>query len=162
MRWSIILGTVLCASFMVQSQTTGTKQAAEIKHKYPPLHHALRALHHAHEELKESTDEFGGHKHKAEKAIHAAIKNIDAILRHEKDEPIEAPGKRHLTEAHKRYTHHPYLYHAIHEVHLAETLLKESKEEFGGHKVRALHDMEHAVVEIEMLLKHAREHQEKK
>ena len=136
----------------VSKSTTGEKKT-NLKH--PHLHHALWALHHAHHELKESKENYAGHKEKAEHEIHHAIKAIDAILTHEKDNHHPVPSKAELTEAHKKYKHHPHLHHAIHEVKEAHHQLKESKDDFGGLRTKALHQIDHAVHNIQLVLKHA-------
>jgi len=55
------------------------------KHKHHPhLHEALHELKEAHHELKEAPHNFGGHKEAALKAINAAEKQIEVILKHVK------------------------------------------------------------------------------
>jgi hypothetical protein len=161
MRFGIILASMLLCFTGLQGQSAAAKQTANptppagTKHKHPHLHHALWALHHAHHELKTSPEHFGGHKEKAEHEIHAAIKQIEVLLKHENDSPQGIPSKGQLTEAHKQYKHHPHLHHALNEVKSAHHQLKESKEHFGGHKEKALHDMHKAIHQIELVLKHA-------
>jgi hypothetical protein len=55
------------------------------KHKHHPhLHEALHELKEAHHELKEAPHDFGGHREAAMKAISAAEKQIEVILKHAK------------------------------------------------------------------------------
>ena len=140
-------------------QQTGVRPTppGTVKHKHPHLHHALWALHHAHHELKTSREEYAGHKAKALHEIHAAIKHIEVILRHENDNTHSTPTKYQLTEAHKKYAHHPHLHHALHEVKIAHHQLKVAKDDFGGHRAKAMGDMGHAIHQIELVLHHARQ-----
>jgi hypothetical protein len=55
----------------------------EYKH-HPHLHHALHELKHAHHQLKESRHDFGGHREAALRDIHAAIMQIELMLKHHK------------------------------------------------------------------------------
>jgi len=163
MRFGIMLALALFSIAGLQGQTQlgaaskapQSKSTAKPAMKHPHLHHALWALHHALHELKESKEDYAGHKEKAEKEIHHAIKSIDVILKHENDNHHPVPTKHELTEAHKKYKHHPHLHHAIHEVKEAHHQLKESKDDFGGNRAKALHDMHKAVHNIELVLKHA-------
>jgi hypothetical protein len=163
MRLGIILASafVLCTGLgysqaaKTTAPSTKTSPSTKTKMKHPHLHHALWALHHANHELHASKENYAGHKQKAEHAIHHAIKAIDAILTHEKDNHHPVPSKAELTEAHKKYKHHPHLHHALHEVKDAHHQVKSSKDDFGGNRAKALHDMDHAAHQIELILKHA-------
>ncbi len=109
----------------------------------------------AHKELKESKHTFGGHKEKALHAIHAAIKQVELILENTGDNVKEAPrpvatSRRNM----RKYKHHPHLHHALHEAKHAHHQIKESKHDFGGHREKALHDINHAIEQIELCLKH--------
>jgi hypothetical protein len=77
------------------------------------------------------------------------------ILKHDKDDFHGTPTKGELTEAHKKYKHHPFLHHAINEVKSAHHQLHETKDDFGGNRTKALHEMDHAVHQMELVLKHA-------
>jgi hypothetical protein len=46
------------------------------------------------------------------------------------------------------------MHHALHELREAHTELKEAKHDFGGHREKALHDVNHAIEQIEEALKH--------
>ena len=129
-----------------------------MKYKHPHLHHALWALHYANLELKESKEEFNGHKQKAHQAINAAITHIEVILKYENDDARAIPSKGQLTEALvKKYKHYPYLHHALHEVKSAHHQLKVSQNDFGGHRMKALRETNHAIHQIELVLKHAKQ-----
>lgn len=65
--------------------TRGDLREEYKKYKHHPhLHHALHELHHAHHQLKESRHEFGGHREAALRDIHAAIVQIELMLKHHK------------------------------------------------------------------------------
>ena len=51
---------------------------------HPHLHEALHELREAHKELKEAKHDFGGHREAAIKAVKAAEKQIEVILKHAK------------------------------------------------------------------------------
>jgi hypothetical protein len=51
---------------------------------HPHLHHALHELKHAHHQIKESKHDYGGHREAALRDIHAAITQIEILLKHHK------------------------------------------------------------------------------
>ena len=122
--------------------------------KYHHLHHALHELREARTELKEAKHDFGGHREKALVAVQAAIQQIDEALKAAGDN-IKGTGKNDLN-LYKKYTHHPHIHHAIHELKEARTQLREAKHNFGGHREAALHDIHIAIEQLELALKFAR------
>jgi len=122
-------------------------------HPHHALHHALFEARLAHHELKESKEDFGPQKEKALHAIHGAIKQIEIMLKSLGDNERGEPTKRDLKEEYKKYAHHPHLHHAIHELRHAHMHLKETKHDYGGHREKGLHDIHHAIHELEVLLK---------
>lgn len=65
--------------------TRGDLREEYKKYKHHPhLHHALHELKHAHHQLKEAKHDFGGHKEAAMRDIHAAIVQIELMLKHHK------------------------------------------------------------------------------
>jgi L-lactate utilization protein LutB len=132
-------------------QAPGTALAQDKVH-HPHLHHALRELREARTELKESSHDYGGHREKALKATDAAINQIDKALKGAGDN-IKGAGKFDK-DIYKKYEHHPHMHHALHELREAHTELKEAKHDFGGHREKALHDVHHAIEQIELALKH--------
>jgi hypothetical protein len=65
--------------------TRGDLKEEYKKYKHHPhLHHALHELRHAHHQLKEAKHDFGGHKEAAMRDIHAAIVQIELMLKHHK------------------------------------------------------------------------------
>ncbi len=132
----------------------GYSQSEKPRHPDHHLHHALWELRDAHKELHESREHFGGHKEKAEHAIHAAIKQIEILLKHSHHAGKGDPKRMHTHEHYKGYKHHPHLHHALVETKHAHHQVKESKHDFGGHREAALHDIHHAITQIEVCLKH--------
>jgi hypothetical protein len=122
--------------------------------KHPHMHRALHELREARTELKEASHDFGGHRVKALEAVNAAIKEIDAGLKAVGDN-IKGAGKP-AADIYKKYTHHPHIHHAIHELRAAHTQLKEAKHNFGGHREAALRDIHVAIEQLELALKFAR------
>jgi hypothetical protein len=126
----------------------GLAGAAEAKH--PHLHHALHELRKAHHDLKTAAHDFGGHRVKALKAVDAAIVQVEKCLHWKKDD-----YKLKIDEkVYKKYEHHPHIHHAIHELRLARHELKEAPHDFGGHRAKAIKDIDHALVQLELCLKH--------
>ena len=68
----------------------GTPTRGDLKEEYkkykhhPHLHHALHELKHAHHQLKETKHNFDGHKENAIRDVHAAIQQIEILLKHHK------------------------------------------------------------------------------
>ena len=138
-------------SMAVRGQTTATPTPP---HPHHHLHHALWELRDAHKELKETKHLFGGHKEKAMHAIHAAIKQVETLLEHTSSTVHGAPTRGDLAAEYRKYKHHPHLHHALHESKHAHHQIKESKHDFEGHREKALHDIHHAIEQIEFCLKH--------
>jgi predicted nucleotidyltransferase len=157
MRTSIVLASALLCftGLLAQAKQPAVQPPQKLKH--PHLHHAYWALHFAHHELKMSPEEFGGHKQKALHAIERAMHHIKEILVFENDQLSGTPNRYELSELQRKYKHHPYLHHALHQLKSAHHQMKESKTEFGGLRVKALHEMDHAIHQIELVLKHARQ-----
>ena len=122
--------------------------------KHPHLHHALRELREARVELKGAAHDFGGHRVKAMEGIDAAIKQIDIALKAVGDN-IKGTGKLDA-DFYKKYTHHPHIHHALHELKEARTELREAKHDFGGHREAALRDVNYSIEQLELALKFAR------
>lgn len=123
------------------------------KHHHPHMHHALHELKEARHELKGAGHDFGGHREKALLAIEDAIRQIEVALASAGD-PVKK--HKHNPDHYKKYTHHPHLHHAIHELKEARVELKEASHNFGGHREAALRDVNVAIVQLELALKHAK------
>jgi uncharacterized protein YqeY len=120
--------------------------------RHPHMHHALRELRETRTELKEASHDYGGHREKALRATDAAIIQIDKALKGAGDN-IKGAGKFDK-EIYKKYEHHPHMHHALHELREAHRELKEAKHDFDGHREHALRDVNHAITQIELALKH--------
>jgi hypothetical protein len=134
--------------------TTLCARATEPMHPHHHLHHALWELRDARKELKDAKHNFGGHREKALLAVEAAIKQLDKALKNAGDNIKGAPTRGDLRETYKTYAHHPHIHHALHECRHAHKQLEESKHDFGGHRKAALHDIHHAIIQLELCLKH--------
>ncbi len=143
----MLLGVLFCAA----PADAGGKKKKHPNHHY---HHALWELRDARMELKEATHDFGGHKEKAIVAINDAIKQVEAILKHRKDDVKGQPTRADLKEEYKKYKHFPHLHHALVELKHAHHQLKEAKDDVGKHREAALRDIHAAIHQIEILLKH--------
>jgi esterase/lipase superfamily enzyme len=132
----------------------GAPASAQENVRHPHMHHALRELRETRIELKEAAHDFGGHRAKALEAVDVAIGQIDKALRAAGDN-IKGAGKVD-PGIYKKYTHHPHLHHAIHELREARTELQDAKHDFGGHRAKALRDVDYAIEQLELALKFAR------
>ena len=153
MRLCLWLASVVLfglSAISLSAQTAGDKK----KHPHHHLHHALWELRDAHKELKASKHDFGGHKDKGLVAIKDAIKQIEVLLKHAGDNVKGVPTKSDLKEIHKTYAHHPHLHHAVVEQKHAHKEVKATKHDFGGHREAALKDINHAIHELQTMLKH--------
>ncbi len=121
--------------------------------KHPYMHHALHELKDARVELKEAKHDFGGHREKALKAVDAALVQLEVALKEGGDpfRPVKVGP-----EQYKKYEHHPHIHRAVHELKDARVELKEAKHDFGGHREKALRDVDYAIEQLELALKFAR------
>jgi hypothetical protein len=124
------------------------KAPPKVIHHQSHIHHALHALKAAHHDLKESRHEYGGHKAKALKDIHAAIHQLEVLVKHE---PKHASAK---PVANTRHEHPHSIHHALHASKHARHEIHETKHDFGGHKKAALHDVDAAIHQLEIIVKH--------
>jgi hypothetical protein len=73
------------------------KELPKSEHKkvdhYPHMHHALHALKGAEKELKEAKDNMGGHKEAVERHVEAAAKDIEACLKHARENKTTSDKK---------------------------------------------------------------------
>ncbi|MFO0936172.1 MAG: hypothetical protein U0798_06625 [Gemmataceae bacterium] len=119
---------------------------------HPHMHHSLHELKEARIELKEASHDYGGHREKAILAIDAAMKQIVIALKESGD---EYKGGKPDKEVYKGYKHHPHIHHAIHELKEARKELKEAKHNFSGHREAAIKDIDVALEQLALALKHA-------
>ncbi len=119
--------------------------------KHPHMHHALHELDKARVELKEAAHDFGGHREKTIKALDEAIAQVGKALEGAGDK--YTPGKGPDKEVYKKYESYPHMHHALHELGEAHKELKEAKHDFGGHREKAIKDVDHAIAQLETALK---------
>lgn len=149
MRFLSFAGAFLALLGLSANASAGEKK----NHHHPHMHHALHELRETRAELADAAHDFGGHRVKALAAVDDAIKQIDIALVESGD---KIKVKHHDKDTYKKYTHHPHLHHAIHELKEARTELREAKHDFGGHRERALRDVNFAIEQLELALKHAK------
>jgi hypothetical protein len=119
--------------------------------KHHHLHHAIHELKETRVELKEAKHDFGGHREAALKATDAAIVQLELALKDAGD-PYKG-GPKVDAELYKKFKHHPHLHRALHELKEARVQLKEAKHDFGGHREKALKDVDHAIEQLELAIK---------
>lgn len=134
---------------VLMSATLGA--GAQNSPRHPHMHHALHELREARTELKEAAHDFGGHRVMALEAVDFAIKQLDIALKGANDN-IKGTGKRD-PDLYKKYSFHPHIHHAIHELKEARRELKEAKHDFDGHRADALRAVDAAIVQLELALK---------
>jgi hypothetical protein len=117
------------------------------------MHHALHELREAREELRTAAHEFGGHRKKALKAVDAAIHQMRLGL-----EKVGDPFRGVVIgrDAYRGFPHHPHIHRAIRELKHAREELREARHNFGGHREQALRDVNYAIDQLELALRHAR------
>ncbi len=126
--------------------------AEEKEHHHPShIHHALHELKEARHELRNSKHDHGGHKGKALEAINDTIHILEKIVAHEHHKLHASTVKSHPNEHHKHASH---LHHTLHEVKEARHELRETKHDFGGLKHTALKELDIAVHQLELVVKH--------
>jgi L-lactate utilization protein LutB len=121
--------------------------------KHPHLHSALFEMREAHKELKEAKHDFGGHREKAVEALNAAIKQLEKALESVGDPFKGFTPKKTVYEGYKNY---PHLRHALHEMRAAHKQLKEAGDNFGGHKKKAIEDLDIAIRQVEKCIENSK------
>jgi hypothetical protein len=119
--------------------------------KHPHLHHALHEMREAHKELKEARHDFGGHREKALEALDAAIRQTEKALEAAGD-PFKGFSPKKGT--YSAYKNHPHLRHSAHVISEAIKELREAKHDFGGHREKAIKDLEFAHAHVEKCIEH--------
>jgi hypothetical protein len=122
-----------------------------------PAHHshlqrALHELKEARHELKTARHDFGGHRAAALVAVDDAIRQLDKLVAHPHHKRTAANTKAKVSEQ----KHASHIHHALHELKEARHQLRESKHDFGGIKQRALLDMNFAIEQLEIIVRHHR------
>lgn len=145
----LLIGTAVLLTAPAEGQTKKKKKGVH----HPHIHHALHELREARTVLKAAPHNYGGHREKALIAINDAIRQLDLALRATGD---NIKGINADRDRYKKYANHPRLRHALHELREARAELKNAAHNYGGHRKRALHDVNVAITQIELALKHAR------
>jgi hypothetical protein len=117
---------------------------------HPAMHHALFELQEAKTELKEAAHDFGGHREKALSAVNAAIKQIEVALEAKGDNYKGLKGRE--AALYKEYGQFPHIHHAVVELRKCRTELAEAKHDLGGHRERAIKDVDVAIKQLELCL----------
>ena len=129
--------------------TAGTANAEE----HRTLYRAHYELKEAQAELKVASHDFGGHRVKALEAVDAAIRQIDDCLKAVGDKV--GPYKPEMT-IYKGYKNHPHIRHAIVELRASRMEMKEAKHDYGGHREKAIKDIDYAIEQLEKALEFAK------
>jgi hypothetical protein len=140
---------VLIPAVVVVALTTPERVTAEPKHHH--LHHAIYEMREAVVELRDAKHDFGGHRERAIHDLHEAIKQTEKAL-----EAAGDPFKGFLPAKtiYKEYRDHHHLRHALHMTNEAIKQLREANHDFGGHREKAIRDLEAARHQIEKCIEH--------
>jgi len=123
--------------------------AAQEKAKYPQLQAALSELSDAKAELEASKLDYGGKKEKALKAIHEAQTSLKLLLAVKGD--VKGGGR--ARDYYKAYKDHPHARAALADLRQARRELQEAKTDFQGNRKEALKKVDHAIEQLQELLK---------
>jgi hypothetical protein len=151
MKQSLILGSASLAILLALHAAGPVSAQPGLRH--PALHHALYELRKAHVELREAGHDFGGHRDKALHAVNAAAVQVEKALLAVGDKFTVGPRDRAL---YAKFLFHPHLHRAVHDLREARAEMMRARHDFGGHRKAAIRDMDYAIVQIELALKHAR------
>ncbi|MGL4553840.1 MAG: hypothetical protein ACRC33_22000 [Gemmataceae bacterium] len=124
----------------------GTAVAQE---KYPKLHAALHELREARSELKASK-RVGPKKEAAVQAINEAIASLKVCLDIKGD---DYKGTDRDRDRGKKFKDHPRVRAAIEDLRDARRELTEARNDFRGHKRKAIKDIDHAIDVLQDVLK---------
>jgi hypothetical protein len=145
-RRMLIVGLIWIVVVVVATNSAGRAQTVV---RHPKMHAALYELQAARKELKDSRDNFAGHRAKAILATDEAIVTLKLMLL--------VKGDLHFAERnadfYKRHKDNPRLRQALEDLRGAHEELRESNE-FGFLKKRGLRDIDRAITQIDLVLKH--------
>jgi hypothetical protein len=147
MARGIMVGFSLLA-WIVVAEVGGDAAVAQSP-RHPKLHAALYELQAARKELKDSRDNFAGHRAKAILATDEAIITLKLML------VVKADFRLAERDAdfYKRHKDNPRLRQAAEDLREARVELLESND-FGILKRRGLRDIDRAIEQIELVLTH--------
>jgi hypothetical protein len=121
---------------------------------HPRIHEALAELRAARGELTRAAHDFGGHRKDALKAVDAAARQLEKALKYAGDPRPASGGPKPKAGPNAR--HHPHIHKAIHELRQTARELRAASHNYGGHREKALKDVEAAIRQLELCLQFAR------
>ncbi len=121
--------------------------------EHKTLYRAHYELKEAQVELKGAAHDFGGHRVKALEAVDAALIQINDCLKAVGD---KVGAYKPEATLYKNYKNHPHIRHAIVELRASRNELKESRIDFGGHRDKAIKDIDYAIEQLEKSLEFAK------
>lgn len=142
---------VAVAGLALGMTLTSVAQAQQQTH--PRLHRAIFEMREAERELAAAPHNFNGHRERAVQDLRAAYGELEAALRLVNEPYVSytpAPN------AYGRYRNHPHLRHSLEEMRAAKESLEKAPRIFGGHKAKAIRDIDAAIIQVEKCLEHAR------
>jgi hypothetical protein len=129
--------------------------AAQAPVDSPRLRAALHEMREARNHLRDARDVWPpGEKKRAEQAIQSAIESVRTILAIKDVDTFRGVDRN--PDYYGKYRDHPRLRAALDDLRDAREELRSSRQEFGGHKDRALDDLDVAAGSIVHLIRHGR------
>ncbi len=155
-RASLLVGVLgfFALSLVNFAEGQDKKNKGKKNNHHPHLHHALNELKESQKELRGAKGNFGGHLDKALKDIRQAIDAIEDALQSAGD-PFKGKVQRDAND-YKKYAHHPHIHHALHDLREAKMELKNASHNFGGKRDVALREVNQAIDQLQLILKHAK------
>ena len=129
---------------------TGPAAQAQEKLRHPRLHAALYELRQARLELKNSREDFGGHRDKALAATDDAIRSLGVLLQIKGD---NIRGINREPGFYKRHPNHAHIRQALIDLREARNELGTAKGDFRDGRERAERDIDIAIRQLEFVVK---------
>jgi hypothetical protein len=126
---------------------------AEARDKHPRVHHAIFEMREAYKELETTSQSFGGHRVRAMEGLQAAYQQTELALAAAGDPYV---GFAPATGLYGGYSSHPHLRHALIEMREARKALERAIGGFGGHRAKAITDLDFAIIQVEQCIEYAR------
>lgn len=124
--------------------------------KHPAMHKALYDLRQARNELRELKNDLGGHRNKAIAAIDDALVQIEKALVFQKD--FNFKGLKDSNDKNDNKGKEgalAILRQTLESLREARAELSNAKNDFGGHKDKAINDIDEAILQIGLGVKSA-------
>jgi hypothetical protein len=163
---SVLAVTVFCSqasaipvgtAFFKKAQTNAVKAQAQASGNQ--LKEALNVLGSVHHTLKNADHDYGGHKGSAVHAIHAAEHQLRLVLEHHHKHhaktgtKVKGSGTGTVGNTEPQALSDKQLAAAIPVLNATAVVISQAPHDFGGHRTKAIKDIQHAISELQTALK---------